>query len=366
MITKQNKRFTSSLSSKPILQVFQGKPLNPPPFWLMRQAGRYLPEYQEIRSEGEGFLDLCFSPNRAVEVTLQPIKRYNMDAAILFSDILVVPHALGQGVDFQEGEGPVLDDFSGVSKPGEFNLNAFHQCLEPVYETVARVAEKLDKNTALIGFCGAPWTVATYMIEGKSSQDFANIKSFTLTRSEEFQDLLSLLVEASVHYLGEQIKRGAEVLQIFDSWAGILDERQFRQWVIKPTKEIIHRLHETYPHVPVIGFPRQAGPLYVDYVKETGVDAVSLDQTVQVSWVAREIQPLCVAQGNLDPHLLVAGGGGMRDALGDILSALGGAPFIFNLGHGVLPATPPEHVAELAAFIRSRVAIDNLFSEGGG
>lgn len=353
MTINQTKQSTLSSPGKPILQVFEGKALDFPPFWLMRQAGRYLPEYREIRSQGKGFLDLCFSPDRAAEVTLQPIKRYGMDAAILFSDILVVPHALGQGVKFQEGEGPVLDDFPGISELGDFNPDRFHHRLEPVYETVSRVSKELDEHTVLIGFCGAPWTVATYMIEGGSSRDFTKVKSFALARSGEFQDLLNLLVEASVEYLGKQIACGAEVLQIFDSWAGVLDERQFRQWAIEPTRQIVHRLHETYPHVPVIGFPRHAGPLYVDYVKETGVDAVSLDQTIPVAWAAEEIQPLCVAQGNLDPHLLIAGGDAMKDALGDILTTLGKAPFIFNLGHGVLPMTPPEHVAELAAFIRS-------------
>jgi uroporphyrinogen decarboxylase len=319
----------------------------------MRQAGRYLPEYQEIRKKGKSFLDLCFSPARAAEVTLQPIKRFGMDAAILFSDILVVPHALGQGVDFLEGRGPVLDDFPGAAGLGEFNPGTFHKRLEPVYETVSRVREKLDESTALIGFCGAPWTVATYMIEGGSSRNFRKTKTFALDHQEEFLALLNLLVEASVHYLGKQIERGAEVIQIFDSWAGALDEKQFRQWVIKPTKEITARLRETHPRVPVIGFPKHAGPLYVDYVKEACVSAVSLDQTVPASWAAQEIQPLCVAQGNLDPRLLVTGGEAMREAASDILSTLGRAPFIFNLGHGVLPETPPEHVAELAAIVRS-------------
>lgn len=353
MTTEKVSQPSSPFSKKPILRVFQGAPLNPPPFWLMRQAGRYLPEYREIRNKGKGFLDLCFSPSLATEVTLQPLKRYNMDAAILFSDILVVPYALGQGVDFQEGEGPVLDDCPKISKLREFSPNIFHKHLEPVYETVSQVREKLDENTALIGFCGAPWTVATYMIEGGSSADFAKVKSFTLTNKKEFQALLNLLVEASIHYLGKQIECGAEIIQIFDSWAGVLDEKQFQQWVIKPTKEIIGRLRETYPHVPVIGFPKHAGPLYVDYVKETGVDAVSLDQTIPTSWAAQEIQTLCVAQGNLDPHLLIAGGEAMKEAAGDILSTLGKAPFIFNLGHGVLPMTPPKHVAELAALVRS-------------
>jgi uroporphyrinogen decarboxylase len=319
----------------------------------MRQAGRYLPEYLEIRNKGKGFLDLCFSPARAAEVTLQPIRRYGMDAAILFSDILVVPHALGQGVNFLEGKGPVLDSFSRTAGLGEFNPDTFHNRLEPVYETVSRIREKLDKNTTLVGFCGAPWTVATYMIEGGSSRDFVKTKSFAQDYQKEFLALLNLLVEASAHYLGKQVERGAETLQIFDSWAGALDEKQFRQWVIKPTKEIIDRLRETHPHVPVIGFPKRAGSLYVDYAKEAGVDAVSLDQTVSASWAAREIQPLCVAQGNLDPRLLVTGGKTMRKAASDILSTLGGAPFIFNLGHGVLPETPPEHVAELASLVRS-------------
>jgi len=276
-----------------------------------------------------------------------------MDAAILFSDILVVPHALGQGVDFQEGEGPVLDNYPRISGLGEFSPCTFHKRLEPVYETVLRVKEKLDESTALIGFCGAPWTVATYMIEGGSSTDFAKVKLFASAYQEEFQGLLKLLVKASVYYLRKQIECGAEIIQIFDSWAGALNEKQFRQWVIKPTKEIIGCLHKTYPHVPVIGFPKHAGPLYVDYVQETGVDAVSLDQTVPTTWAAHKIQALCVTQGNLDPNLLVAGGEAMRAAAEDILSTLGSAPLIFNLGHGVLPSTPPGHVAELAAHVRS-------------
>ena len=353
MTSNQRTKHTSSPSKKPILQVLNGKSFNPPPFWLMRQAGRYLPEYRKIRSQVENFLDLCLTPKHAVEITLQPIRRYSMDAAILFSDILIVPYALGQNVDFKKSKGPVLEKLSNISKFCDFNIKTFHHSLRPVYETISLVKEELDNNTTLIGFCGAPWTVATYMIEGGSTRDFTRVMSFAFSQPETFQNLLSLLIEASFHYLNKQIDSGAEVIQIFDSWAGVLNEKEFRQWVIKPTKEIIRRLHTNHPHIPVIGFPRQAGPLYTDYIKETGVAAISLDQTASVSWAAQKIQPLCAVQGNLDPHVLVAGGEAMKESLKEILSTLGGAPFIFNLGHGILPTTPPEHVAELTAFIRS-------------
>jgi uroporphyrinogen decarboxylase len=276
-----------------------------------------------------------------------------MDAAIIFSDILIVPYALGQNVDFKKSEGPVLEKLSNISKFCDFNIKTFHNSLGPVYETISLVKEELDNNTALIGFCGAPWTIATYIIEGSSTRDFTRVMSFAFSQPDTFQNLLSLLVEASFHYLNKQIASGVEVIQIFDSWAGVLNEKEFRQWVIKPTKAIIQRLHAKHPHIPIIGFPRQAGPLYTDYIKETGVTAISLDQTTSVSWVAKKIQPLCAVQGNLDPHVLVAGGEAMKESLKEILSTLGKAPFIFNLGHGILPTTPPEHVAELTAFIRS-------------
>ena len=353
MTSNQRIKHTSSPFKKPILQVLNGKSFNPPPFWLMRQAGRYLPEYRKVRSQVENFLNLCLTPKHAVEVTLQPIRRYNMDAAILFSDILMVPYALGQNVDFRKSEGPVLEKLSNISKFCDFNIETFHHSLGPVYETINLVKEELDNNTTLIGFCGAPWTVATYMIEGGSTRDFTRVMSFARSQPEAFHGLLSILIEASFHYLNKQITSGAEVIQIFDSWAGVLNEKEFRQWVIKPTKEIIQRLHVQHPHIPVIGFPRQAGPLYTDYIKETGVTAISLDQTASVAWVAKNIQPLCAVQGNLDPRVLVAGGEAMQESLQEILSTLGEAPFIFNLGHGILPTTPPEHVAELTACIRS-------------
>jgi len=353
MTSNRRIQHTSSPSKKPILQVLNGESFNPPPFWLMRQAGRYLPEYRKVRSQVKNFLNLCLTPKHAVEVTLQPIRRYSMDAAIIFSDILMVPYALGQNVDFEKSKGPVLKKLSNISKFCDFNIKTFHHSLEPVYETISLVKEELDNNTTLIGFCGAPWTVATYMIEGGSTRDFTRVMSFAFSQPEAFQSLLSLLVEASFHYLNKQIVSGAEVIQIFDSWAGVLNEKEFQQWVIKPTKEIIRRLHTDHPHIPVIGFPRQAGPLYTDYIKETGVAAISLDQTASVSWAAQKIQPLCTVQGNLDPHVLVAGGEALKESLKEILSTLGGAPFIFNLGHGILPTTPPEHVAELTAFIRS-------------
>lgn len=338
---------------KRMLRVLSGERLDKPPFWLMRQAGRYLPEYRQIRSEAGGFLDLCFSPKLACEVTLQPIRRYGMDAAILFSDILIVPHGLGQRVAFKEGEGPVLDPIRSAGDLGHLSLVGFHDRVAPVYETVSRIAEALPKETTLIGFAGSPWTVATYMAEGGGSKEFVAVKRWAYGDPEGFGRLIDMLVEATIGYLSRQVEAGAEVLQLFDSWAGVLPESGFRRWCIEPTRHIIAALKARHPRVPIIGFPRGAGTLYADYVVETGVDAVSLDTAVPVAWAAGTLQPKLPVQGNLDPILLVAGGAALDREIDRILDGFAGGAHIFNLGHGVTQTTPPETVERLARRLRA-------------
>jgi uroporphyrinogen decarboxylase len=340
------------VSSKPFLAALAGQTAATPPFWLMRQAGRYLPEYRELRAKAGSFLDLCYNPDFAVEVTLQPLRRYGMDAAILFSDILVVPHALGQNLRFVEGEGPQLDPIRSVEDLKILAPEQLHDRLAPVYETVKRLSTAIPRTTALIGFAGAPWTIACYMVEGAGSKEYAAVKRWAYGDPAGFQKLIDIVVDATVAYLGRQVDAGAEVLQLFDSWAGVLPTGEFRRWVIAPTKRIVTALKAAHPTIPIIGFPRGAGFNYETYVRETGVDAVGLDTTVPVGWAAATLQPLKPVQGNLDPILLVAGGGAMRAAVGEILRTFAGKPYIFNLGHGVVPSTPPEHVAKLAEMIR--------------
>lgn len=344
MATKPGKRMLCAL---------KGERLDKPPFWLMRQAGRYLPEYREIRSQAGGFLDLCFSPKLACEVTLQPIRRYGMDAAILFSDILIVPYGLGQGVAFKEGEGPVLDPVRNASDLSRLSLDGFHERVAPVYETVTRIAEALPQETTLIGFAGSPWTVATYMAEGGGSKEFVAVKRWAYGDPEGFGQLIDLLVEATVSYLSRQVEAGAEVLQLFDSWAGALPEPGFRRWCIEPTIRIVAALKARHPDIPIIGFPRGAGTLYVPYATETGIDAVSLDTTVSVAWAAEALQSKLPVQGNLDPILLVAGGDALDREVERILSGFSGGAHIFNLGHGVTQTTPPETVERLAQRLRA-------------
>ncbi len=338
---------------KRMLRALKGERLDKPPFWLMRQAGRYLPEYREIRSQAGGFLDLCFSPKLACEVTLQPIRRYGMDAAILFSDILIVPYGLGQGVAFKEGEGPVLDPVRNASDLSRLSLDGFHERVAPVYETVSRIAEALPKETTLIGFAGSPWTVATYMAEGGGSKEFVAVKRWAYGDPEGVGQLIDLLVEATVSYLSHQVEAGAEVLQLFDSWAGALPEPGFRRWCIEPTIRIVAALKARHPDIPIIGFPRGAGTLYVPYATETGIDAVSLDTTVSVAWAAEALQSKLPVQGNLDPILLVAGGDALDREVERILSGFSGGAHIFNLGHGGTQTTPPETVERLARRLRA-------------
>lgn len=342
-----------SQTSKRFLRALAGETITPPPFWLMRQAGRYLPEYRQTRTQAGSFLDLCYNPELAVEVTLQPLRRYGFDAAILFSDILVVPDALGQKVAFKEGEGPVLTPIRSAEDLDRLDLAGFHQHLAPVYATVAGLAKAVPSTTALIGFSGAPWTVATYMIEGSGSKDFPNAKGMMFSQPELFGRLIALLVQATGDYLIRQIDNGAEVIQIFDTWAGALPEEEFAKWVIAPTRTLVERIHSERPGVPVIGFPRGAGILYTRYVQETGVDGVSLDSSIPLAWAAEALQPHCTVQGNLDPLLLVAGGEALDAGIDRVLNTLGKGPFIFNLGHGIVPPTPPENVARLAERVKN-------------
>lgn len=343
---------------KPLLRALDGSSSRHPPVWLMRQAGRYLPEYRALREKAGSFLKLAFSPEMAAEVTIQPIRRYGMDAAILFSDILTVPMMLGQKVDFVEGEGPVLSPVRTAAEIPALTERAFENTVGPIAETVERVrhllAEEGFAETALIGFAGAPWTVACYMVEGGSSREFAAAKKWAYADPAGFARLINEISEATVLYLERQVAAGAEALQLFDSWAGVLDETQLRRWVIEPAKYIVQRLRLSCPGVPVIGFPRGAGALYFDYTLQTGVQAVSLDSGVPLGWAADVLQKNAAIQGNLDPVCLLAGGKALEEATENIMEHLSGGPFIFNLGHGVIKETPPGHIEKLIEIIRGR------------
>ena len=330
-----------------------GETVDRSPFWFMRQAGRYLPEYREIRGKVSDFLSLCYAPELAARVTLQPIERFGMDAAILFSDILVVPHGLGAGVRFVEGEGPKLDPVRSGKDLARLKPEAVAAVVAPVMETVRLVRRKLDPGTALIGFAGAPWTVATYMVEGGSSRDFAATKAWAYGDPESFGQLIDMLVEATIAYLNSQIEAGADAIQLFDTWAGALSPAQFERWVIAPARRIVDGVHAQHPHIPVIGFPRGAGSLYQRYAVQIGVACIGIDTAVEPEWAAQMLQPVATVQGNLDPMVMVAGGAAMRAEAERILAALGKGPFIFNLGHGIVPQTPPAHVAELSTLIKN-------------
>jgi uroporphyrinogen decarboxylase len=338
---------------KALLETLHGRKSDRTPIWLMRQAGRYLPEYRALRAKARNFLDFCYSPDLAVEATLQPVRRYDLDAAILFSDILVVPHGLGQKVWFEEGVGPLLDPIAGTDELKRFETARMVEALAPVYETLRRLKRELPEDRTLIGFAGAPWTLASYMIEGGSSRDFAKAKLWAYGRPDSFQKLTDLLVEAVATHLEAQVAAGAEVLQIFDSWAGALDSAAMRRWSLEPIQAIVRRLKRTAPEVPVIVFPRGVATGYRAFAEAGIGDAISLDQHVDPAWARDAVQSKTVVQGNLDPRWLVIGGEGMRTAIHHVLDALGQAPLVFNLGHGCVPETPPEHVVELIETVRS-------------
>lgn len=334
------------------LSALTGKAALPPPVWLMRQAGRYLPEYSEIRTKVGSFLDLCLNPELAAEVTLQPIRRFGFDAAIIFSDILIIPYALGQKVEFVEGEGPRLDPIGSAEALNRLNPGSAETKLGPVYEAIDRVVLALEGKVPLIGFCGAPFTVATYMVGGRGSKDQAETRLWAYREPGEFGRLIDLLVETSSRYLLGQVKAGATALQIFDSWAGSLPEDEFARWCIAPTKTLVDRVRAEAPNVPIIGFPRGSGALSRRYALETGIDAIGCDQGLPLDWIKTNLQDIVTVQGNLDPVLLVAGGRRLDERVGEISAALSPRPFVFNLGHGILPETPIAHVERLLSLVR--------------
>jgi uroporphyrinogen decarboxylase len=330
--------------------VLKGESLEVPPLWMMRQAGRYLPEYREARKKAGSFLDLCYNPDFAVEVTLQPIRRFDFDASILFSDILVVPHALGRDLRFEEGRGPLMTPIT-ANEVAALDGEKFHVNLEPVYETVRRLRRELPEKTTLIGFCGAPWTVATYMIAGHGTPDQAPARLFAYREPEAMARLLSILADHSAAYLIRQIEAGADVVQIFDSWSGVLDEATFEACCVKPVTEIVRKVRAVYPDVPIIGFPKGAGAQLDSYRQRTGVTGLGLDWTVPLSQGQR-LQAGGAVQGNLDPLRLVVGGKALDEGVDAILKALSAGPLIFNLGHGITPETPVAHVEAMVRRVR--------------
>ena len=332
-----------------MMRVLAGETLERPPLWIMRQAGRYLPEYREIRAKAENFMSFCYSPALAAEATLQPIRRFGFDAAILFCDILVVPDALGQPVSFAEGEGPILIPVDNAEKLAALQWSP--NMLEPVYEALRITRAGLPGDKALIGFAGAPWTLACYMVQGKSDKDFAGVRAIAMKDPAFFINLMNLLTRCVTHHLKAQIRAGADVVQIFDSWAGVLSAEEFEAYVVQPTAAIVASLHAEFPHVPVIGFPRLAGVKYWDYAVKTKVDGINIDASVPLEY-AKQLQEVCVVQGNLDPVLLAESKQATLAQAKRIVAALGDKSFVFNLGHGILPHTPIENVAALCAFLK--------------
>ena len=320
---------------------------------MMRQAGRYLPEYRELRAKAGGFLNLCFTPELAAEVTLQPIRRFNFDAAIIFSDILVIPHALGRDVQFEAGEGPRLEPLDSPEKVEMLALKADFGKLEPVYEALRRVRRDLASNVALIGFCGAPWTVATYMVAGQGTPDQSPARMMAYRHPQAFAAIIEVLVENSIQYLLGQLEAGANVLQIFDTWAGVLPPREFTRWSIEPTRRIVQGVRKKVPDAKIIGFPRGAGAMLPAYVETTGVDAVSIDWTAEPTLIRERVQSRVAVQGNLDPLALIAGGGALDRAIDDVLANFADGRLIFNLGHGIQPETPIAHVEQLLERVRA-------------
>ena len=337
-------------STKKLLNVLRGKHEAIPPMWLMRQAGRYLPEYRELRAKKGGFLELAYDSDAATEITIQPIRRFGFDAAILFSDILVIPHAMGQDLWFETGEGPRL-----APRLAEAALEDFTPAPErliPVLDTVRKVSAALPPETTFLGFAGSPWTVATYMVHGQGSKDQSEARRMAHAEPERFGALIEAIISATVDYLAGQIEAGVDAVQLFDSWAGSLSPAQFEKWVIAPNAEIVRRLKLRHPDAPIIGFPKGAGGKLAAYAEGTGVDALGLDETVDPHWANRELPKGLPVQGNLDPLALIAGGTDLGHAVDTILSAFADRPHVFNLGHGILPDTPIEHVEKLLTLVR--------------
>jgi uroporphyrinogen decarboxylase len=342
---------TVSPVTKPLLATVCGERQARPPLWIMRQAGRYLPEYRAIRETVGSFLELCYTPELAAEVTLQPLRRFDIDAAILFSDILVIPDALGQTVRFEQGEGPRLEPVT-PERLGRLSAEGVLQHLAPVFETIRRVKAELAPDKTLIGFCGSPWTVATYMIAGRGSPDQAVARNFALTQPEAMARLVELLVEASAAYLIAQFRAGVDVVQLFESWAMNIDERQFAELVIEPNRRIVEIVRAAVPDAPIIGFPRGAAGRVPAYVAGTGVNADGLDTMMPVAVADASLPRGLAVQGNLDPLRLVAGGEQMDRRIEEIISGFAGRPHIFNLGHGIVPETPIAHLERLVEIVK--------------
>ncbi len=341
------------MSGNKFLETLAGRRFATPPVWLMRQAGRYLPEYRAVRATTKSFLEFCYTPDKAVEVTLQPIRRFGFDAAIIFSDILVVPDALGQKVWFEEGEGPKLEALTDPAQFGKLSRARLGDFLAPVYEAIKQTRAALPKETALLGFAGAPFTLACYMIEGSGSKDFAKVKKWAYAHPESFGLLIDLLVDSVIDHLSNQVEAGADGVQLFDSWAGVLPEEQLFRWSLDPLVRIAKGLRERHPSIPIIAFPRAVGPAALMYRRPDSFTALSIDTGIGAHWAAKELQPHICVQGNLDPIMLVAGGAALEREATRILDKLGHGSFVFNLGHGVVPQTPPEHVAQLVEIVRN-------------
>jgi uroporphyrinogen decarboxylase len=335
---------------KKLLSVLKGKRSDTLPIWLMRQAGRYLPEYRALRAQKGGFLELVNDSEAAAEVTLQPIRRFGFDGAILFSDILVIPHALGQKLWFEEGEGPRLAP--ALANHDLADLTAAPDRLSSIYETVRRVRADLPPETTLLGFAGSPWTVATYMIAGQGSKEQAEARRYAYRDPVAFKGIIAAISDMSVDYLSKQIEAGADAVQLFDSWSGSLSPAQFEQWVIAPTAAIVARLKKLHPDTPIIGFPKGAGGKLPAYARETGVSAIGVDETVDPHWAAASLPADMPVQGNLDPLALIAGGEALNQAIDRIINAFAERPHVFNLGHGILPDTPIANVEALLAQVR--------------
>ncbi len=353
MASSPVERARTAPADKPLLAVLSGSRVEPTPVWMMRQAGRYLPEYRALREHKGSFLELVYDSAAAAEVTLQPLERFGgLNAAILFSDILIVPFAIGQHLTFVAGEGPRLTPTLGDAELDQ--LEPFPERLTPIYDTVRKVKARLSPRTTLIGFAGAPWTVATYMVAGQGIRDQSETRRLAYAQPERLQALVERIEDVTLDYLSGQIEAGAEAVQLFDSWAGSLAPAEFERWVIAPTARLVGALKARHPHVPVIGFPKGAGGKLGAYASETGVDAIGLDETVDPAWAHRELPKALPVQGNLDPLALIAGGAALETAATHILDALAGRPHIFNLGHGILPDTPIAHVEQLLSLLKGR------------
>lgn len=336
-----------------LIDTLQNKKSSAIPFWFMRQAGRYLPEYKAVRAKFPNFLTFCYTPEAACEVTLQPIARFDMSAAIIFSDILVIPDALGADVTFQENIGPMLTPVASKNALEKLSIKHLQEKLSPVYQAIALTRKNLPEDKALIGFCGSPWTLACYMLQGKSSRDFADARAFALKEKNDFSQLMSLLIDAVIEHASLQIQAGADVIQLFDSWSGVLSEVEFEHYVIRPTQIIVVAIKEKYPHIPVIGFPRLCGEKLLHYAQQTGADAVSFDGSVSLDYAASHVQKEIVLQGNLDSQILAEDKELALLQTAQLLKRFSGTAFIFNLAHGILPHTPIANVQAVSDMIKN-------------